>query len=166
VGVDSTGVGVGVAAGALGVGLATTGLGVGAGAVAVGLGFGDVDGLGELVGVGVADGVGVAVGVGEAVGVGDDEELDEGAGVELSMIGIAVPETVTTAVIFWLLTASTSESEIAAKGGIIPAADTWMIWELVDADDNLGSAGAWLVSGRGAAVITGALTATSKIRNS
>ena len=128
--------------------------------MAVGLGLGDVDGLGELVGVGVA------VGVGEAVGAGDEEELDEGAGVELSTIGIAVPETVTTAVIFWLLTASTSESEIAAKGGIIPAADTWMIWGLVEADDNLGSAGAWLVSGRGAAVITGALTATSKIRNS
>jgi hypothetical protein len=93
--------------------------------VAVGLGLGELDGLGEFVGVGVADGVGEAVGVG--VGVGDDEELDEGAGVELSTIGIAVPETVTTAVIFWLLTASTSESEIAAKGGIIPAADTWMI---------------------------------------
>ena len=130
--------------------------------MAVGLGLGELDGLGEFVGVGVADGVGEAVGV----GVGDDEELDEGAGVELSTIGIAVPETVTTAVIFWLLTASTSESEIAAKGGIIQAADTWMIWELVEADDNLGSAGAWLVSGRGAAVITGALTATSKIRNS
>ena len=122
--------------------------------MAVGLGFG------------VAEGLGVAEGVGVAVGVGEGSELEEGAGVELSTIGIAVPETVTTAVIFWLLTASTSESEIAAKGGIILAADTWMIWELVDADDNLGSAGAWLFSGSGAAVITGAFTATSKIRNS
>ena len=159
-GVDSTGVGVWVTAGVLGVGVATTGLGVGAGAVAVGLGLGDVDGRGELVGVGVA------VGVGEAVGVGDDEELDEGAGLVLSTIGIAVPETVTIAVIFWLLTASTWESEIAAKGGIIPAADTWMVWVLVDADDNLGSAGGWLVSGRGAAVITGAFIVTSIMRNS
>ena len=122
--------------------------------MAVGLGFG------------VAEGLGVAEGVGVAVGVGAGSELEEGGGVELSTIGMAVPETVTTAVIFWLLTASTSESEIAAKGGIIPGADTKMVWELVDADDNLGSAGIGLFSGSGAAVITGVLTATSKMRNS
>jgi hypothetical protein len=92
--------------------------------------------------------------------------LEEGGGVELSTIGMAVPETVTTAVIFWLLTASTSESEIAARGTIIPAAATRVFCDCVDAEESLGSAGIGLSSGSGAAVITGALTATSKIRNS